>query len=212
MAERGSWALILSSIVMAAAVASSPAAAQAQPSPAIDVTGATYAELDDATGVWTLRGTPVSVRRGALTVQAGSITYDTRAQVLRAAGGVRYDDATMAVTAAEMTAWLAEEHLLATGTPVVTTPEGTLTAERVEVHGRSEQVVAEGNAHLVHEDIDGRASHLLLQRRLATATFSGGAVVRQGPHEVRAQTVIIDLRRRRVTARGAAIITVQIDR
>lgn len=209
-----SWSMILWSMTVTAAVALSVAVgpARAQPAPATDITGATYAELDDATGIWTLRGAPVSVRRGATTVQAGAITYDTRAQVLRATGGVRYDDGTMTVEAPQVTAWLAEERLLATGTPVVTMPQGTLTADRVEVLAGGEDVVAEGSARLVHEDVEGRAPRLVLQRRLALATFSGGAVVRQGPDEARAQTITVDLRRRRITARGAAVITVQTDR
>lgn len=220
-----------------------PAAPATAQSPAVDITGATYAELDDAAGTWTLRGAPVVVRRGATTVRAPAIVYDTRQQVVRASGGASYADEALTLEARQITVWMEEERLLAeegviaeqprehlrltaarleafgneqrlvaTGSPAVTSPEGSITGERIEAFAETQELVADGNARITREDIDGRAPRVLLRRREAVAVLSGGAVVRQGPNEARAQTVTVDLRRRRITASGGATITVQTGR
>ena len=228
------WGVALLALVLL------PGTAWAQPAPPVEVEGATYAELDDRSGVWTLRGSPVAVRRGVVTVQAPVLTYDRRAGVVRATGGARYTDEELSVDAPQIAVWLEDERMLAdggvaaeqrperrrlvaarlevfrrerrlvaTGTPVVTGPEGRLAADRIEAFGEREEITAEGDGRFVYEEIDGRAPRITLRRRPATATLTGGAVVRQGPHEVRAQTITVELERRRIVASGQAMITVQ---
>ncbi len=232
--------LVLATVVPVDAQPSAPPSR-----PPVEVTGATYAELDDATGIWQLRGNPVLVRRGAVSLRAPAITYETRAQTVRATGGVSYADETLTVQAAELMMWMVEEKLLAAGSVVaeqsggsgrirltaarleasrkeqrllatgaveVRSSDGTLAGDRVEAFGEREELVAEGNARIVHEDIEGQAPRIVLRRRDGVALLSGGAVVRQARNEVRAQTVSVDLRRRRITAAGRATITVQVER
>jgi len=213
--------------------------AAAQPAPPVELSGATFADLDEATGVWTLRGAPVTVRRGPVTIQAPLLTYDRRAQIVRAAGGVRYTDAALVIEAPQITAWLAEDRLvaeagvtaeqrieqlrltagrleafnrerrlLATGDPVLVAPEGRLAADRIEVFAARGDVVAEGNGRFAFEQIEGRAPHITVRQQPPTAVLSGGAVVRQGPNELQAATVTVDLQRRRMTAQGSAVVTV----
>lgn len=211
--------------------------------PPIDVTGASYAELDEAGGLWTLRGAPVTIRRGPITVRAPSIIYDTRSQIVRASGGVSYRDDSVSLEAPQITAWILEERalaedrvvalqprqnlritagrlevfgkeqrVLATGSAAVTSPEGSLTGDRIEASGQRDEVVADGAARLTYEDIEGSAGRIVLRRRDGLAQFSGGAVLRQGHNEVRAEMISADLRRRRVTASGGASITAYPDR
>jgi lipopolysaccharide export system protein LptA len=204
---------------------------------ALEVEGATYAELDEATGLLTLRGRPVTVRRGALILRAPSIVYDTKRRILRASGGVSYADASQTVDASELTVWMDDDRLEATGGVTASrgqgadalrlraarldvfnrdrravaagavelrSPEGTITADRVEAALAGDELTAEGNVRLLREDIEGRAPRLLVRRREGIAVLSGGAVVRQGPHEARAEMITVDLRRRRFTAEGHA--------
>lgn len=211
--------------------------------PPVDVTGASYAELDEASGLWTLRGNPVTVRRGAITVRAPSITYDTRRRIVHATGGVSYSDASLSLAATQITAWIVEDRalaedrvvamqpsqnvritagrleifgkeqrLLATGSPAISSPDGSLSGDRIEAFGERDEVVAEGAARLTYEDIEGSAPRIVLRRRDGLAIFSGGAVLRQGHNEVRAEVITADLRRRRVTASGRASITVHPER
>ncbi len=211
--------------------------------PPVDVTGASYAELDDRTGLWTLRGNPVTVRRGPITVRAPSITYDTRLLIVHATGGVTYSDDSLSLEAAQITAWIMEERavaevrvvatqprqniritagrlevfgkeqrLLATGIPAVSSPDGSLSGDRIEAFGQRDEVVAEGAARLTYEDITGSALRIVLRRRDGVAVFSGGAILRQGHNEVKAEEITADLRRRRVTASGQASVTVHPER
>lgn len=177
--------------------------------PPIDVTGASYAELDEAAGIWTLRGAPVTVRRGSAVIEAAALTYETRPQIVRASGGVSYRDGALSVTAPRLTAYLGEGRLLAEEGAVATSPEGTLQAQRLEAFADREEIVADGGARLRREDLDGRARRLVLLRRDGTATLTGEAVVRRGGSEIRAPTITIDLRRRRITATGGAAITLR---
>ncbi len=216
--------------------------ADAQPSAPAEITGATYAEMDEATGIWQLRGSPVTVRRGAVTLRAPSITYDTRRQIVRANGGVSYHDESLTLESVEMTVWIQEERLVATdqvrgeqrrgtdrislhagrleafnkeqrvvltGSPVIASPDGTLSADRMSLSTEREELLAEGNARVVREDIEGIAPRLLLRRRDGVAVLSGGAVARQGSNEARAETITIDLRQRRFVATGQAHLVIQ---
>jgi lipopolysaccharide export system protein LptA len=211
--------------------------------PPVDVTGASYAELDDRSGLWTLRGNPVTVRRGVITVRAPSITYDTRRLIVHATGGVSYSDESLSLEAPQITAWIMEERalaadrvvatqprqnvritagrlevfgkeqrLLATGSPAISSPDGSLSGDRIEAFGQRDEIVADGAARLTYEDIEGSAPRIVLRRRDGLAVFSGGAILRRGHNEVKAEVITADLRRRRVTANGQASITVHPER
>lgn len=133
-------------VVAALVLAGSPAVV-AQTAP-IDVTGATRVEIDERTGIWHLTGAPVTVRRGAVSVRAPEITYDSKRQVVEATGGVAYSDPTAEFASAAATVWLAEERLVATGEVTGTLKgeqgETALRADRVEASRVLRQVVATG--------------------------------------------------------------------
>ena len=219
------------------------AAGTSAAAPPVDVTAASYAELDDRSGIWTLRGNPVTIRRGPITVRAPSITYDTRLLIVHATGGVSYSDESLSIEAPQITAWIMEERalaqdrvvatqprqnvritagrlevfcreqrVLATGPAAISSPDGSLSGDRIEAFGGRDEVVADGAARLTYEDIEGSAPRIVLRRRDGLAVFSGGAVLRQGHNEVRAEVITADLRRRRVTASGQAAITVHPER
>jgi len=231
--------LIRCAVLVALAAYLTPAAGAGAPSaPAVEVSGATFADVDEASGLWTLRGAPVTVRRGAVAIQAPALTYDRTAQVVRAVDGARYADEVVSVEAPRITVWLREERLLAEGgvsaeqrggqrrltagrleafggerrlvateDPVLVAPEGRLAAERIEVVLERGEAIAEGDGRFVYDQIEGRASRITVREHPPTAVLTGGAVVRQGPHEVRAATVTVELQRRRVSAQGSARIT-----
>ena len=231
----------LAALIVISALAAAGAQAQtpADPSGALEIEGATYAEFDERTGVLTLRGLPVTIRRGVMQLRAPSIVYDAGRRLLQASGGVHYADARAVLDAPRVTVWIDEERVLAedgvrgiqgqgpeavtlraarlevfgrdgravaTGGVEMSTQEMTLTAARVEATQAREEIVAEGDARVVRADIDGRAPRILVRRSEGTAVLSGGAVVRQGANEARAATITVDLRRRRFTAEGQAIL------
>lgn len=211
----------------------------------VEVEGATYAELDEGTGLLTLRGNPVMVRRGRMTLRAPAIVYDTKQRILRAVGGAVFTDPTLTMEAPEATVWIDEDRLLATagvaatqgqgadairlraarlevfgrdrrlvatGTVELVSSDATMTGDRVEAALARDELSAEGNARIVREDIEGRAPRVLIRRGEGLAVLSGGAVVRQGPNEARAETITVDLRRRRFTATGRASLVLHPSR
>ena len=235
----GVVACVIAFALSATAVSAQPAG---DPRGVLEVEGATYAELDEGTGLLTLRGHPVAVRRGAIRLRAPAIVYDTKQRILRASGGVVYADPALTMEAPEATVWIDAEHLLAVGgvTAVqgqgadairlraarlevtgrdrravaagaveVVSAEGRMTGDRVEVAVAQDELSVEGNARIVRDDIDGRAPRLLVRRRDGIAVLSGGALVRQAQNEARAETITVDLRRRRFAAAGRASLVLQ---
>lgn len=266
---RAQAALRLVAITVGLLAGLGPAAPAAAQRPPIEISGATYSEFDDASGVWLMRGNPVVATRGAITVRAPLLRYDSRQQVVYATGGASYADAAVSVNAAQVTLWAQEERAVAegdvsavlrrdngqqltcarlevwsndrravatgavrlaqrdgtlsgerleyddregravvTGNPKATTSDGALTADRIESHFARQEIVADGNVTLTHGELDGRAPKAVLRQRDGVAVLSGGATVRQGRNETTAQTITVDLRRRRVEASGQAHIVV----
>jgi len=252
--------------------------AAAAPAPPIEVTGATYIEVDQDSGFWEMRGTPVIVTRGRQIVRAASMTYDSRRMVLSARGGVQVEDERVRASAAQVVASLQDEHLLAegdvaaeitdpapgaqlradrlevwsvqqrptsaratgavtltrgevtvtgadlitydlraqsaiaTGRPKVSFPRATLTADRIAVQVDREELTADGSVQFTGEEMEGSAPRVLVQNIPRFATLSGGAIIRQGRIELRAEVVSIDLERKQVIATGGAHVIVYPNR
>lgn len=141
----------LVTMVLTIMLLAAPTAA-AQPSPPIDVTGATYAEFDESAGLWVLRGNPVVVTRGTTSVRAPSITYDARQQIVRGTGGVTFTDPSATIESAQATAWLQEERLLAEGQVQATFREGGqethLRGSIFEAWRKERRAIATGNVQI----------------------------------------------------------------
>lgn len=230
---------ILLAAVLLLAVTAAPMRAQSGDGGAVEIDAATYAELDERTGLLTLRGTPVVVRRGGMALRAPEMVYDTRQRVLRAFGGVLFQDPFLTLEAAEATVWTAEDRVVAAGGVAarqggnadeirlralrleifgrerrviasggveVASSDVTMAADRLEAALIRDELVAEGNARIGRADMEGRAPKILVRRNEGLAVLSGGAVVRQGASEAKAEVITIDLRRRRFTAAGRAIL------
>lgn len=144
-------AVLAALLVLAGAVS---VGAQTAP---IEVTGATRVEIDEATGVWHLTGSPVTVRRGAVLLRAPAITYRTKDQIVEATGGVTYADPTAELASAETTVWLAEERLVATGSVKGTVRhqdgDTRLLADRVEAWRKERRLVATGSVAVSRADM-----------------------------------------------------------
>jgi lipopolysaccharide export system protein LptA len=157
----------------------SPVFAQATrqvPSPPIDVTGATFVEFDDSTGIWMLRGSPVAVTRGATTVRAPAMAYDSRQQIVRATGGVTYADPAATFSSAQATVWLQEERLLAEGDVSGMLREGAqethLRSNRAEAWRKDRRALATGDVQVRRGEFtltSSRVEYLEMQHK-ATAT------------------------------------------
>lgn len=158
----------------------------AAPAPPIDLTGATYVEFDDSTGIWVLRGNPVTVTRGAATVRAMSMTYDSRQQIVRASGAVNFTDPSATLTSAQATFWLQEERLLAeggvSGSFRESGRETHLRSRTLEVWRKDRRAVASGDAQIRRAEFtltSGRVEYLEMQHK-ATATGRGTVTTPEG--------------------------------
>ncbi len=266
------WVGVITAALLAPLVPS-PATA-AVPAPAIVVTGASYIEVDDRSGVWEMRGDPVTVSRGRQIVRAMSMTYDSRHMVLSASGAVQVEDERVTASAGTVVAFLQEDRLLAEGEvtavvsepgpatqlradrlevwsaqqralatgavtltrgevtvtgvhfaydlrahrvvatsrPKVTIPHTTVTADRIAVQLDREELTADGSVQLTADELEGSAPMVVVQNMAHLATLSGGAIIRQGRNELRAEVVTIDLERKQIVATGGAHVIVYPNR
>lgn len=201
---RNVWlpAWILAVLLIATA---GPAAAQPAP-PALEVTGATYVEFDEASGLWQLRGSPVVVTRGPKTIRAPEMTYDGRGQVVRGTGGVTYTDGASSLTAAVVTVWLREERLLAEGQVAAVLREeqreSRLQSERLEVWTKERRAVGTGGAVLRRGEMTATGDRIEYDERTQRAVATGKSTLATPEGTVTADRIDAQLDREEVTAEG----------
>jgi lipopolysaccharide export system protein LptA len=124
-----------------------PARAQSPPASApIEITGATYVEYDDATGVVRAVGAPAVVSRGRTTLRAPKLRYDQRSRVITAEGGVDLADPDLVVRAQSAELRLTDDRIHAQGDVRVRSVRGaqstTLAAPEVEGSLRTRRFAA----------------------------------------------------------------------
>lgn len=194
----------LLALVVAALV---PAAVQAAPAtPAIDVTGASYLEVDERTGIWSMRGGPVVVTRGSRIVEAASITYDSRRQLLTATGSVRAREEGLQIAASNLVVFLQEERLVAEGevSAVVAdpTPPTQLRADRLEVWSSRQQALASGGVRVTRGEMTLDCARLTYDLRTRYARATGRPRVVSPTATLSAEWMGVQFDREELTAEG----------
>lgn len=204
----GRAAAVLAVLLLAAPGARAQPAAD--PSEAIEIAGAAYAEFDERSGLLTLRGAPVVIRRGAMRLRAPMVVYDARGRIVRASGGVQYADARVSLEAPRVTAWLAEERLLASGgVRGAQEAEGEpirVQAARLEVFGRDGRLVAVGAVEIVAQEAAVTADRVEAVRGGAELLAEGNARVLRGDIEGRAPRVTVRRDEGTAVLSGGAVV------
>lgn len=155
---RSSCSILCAAICVAAAFSTSwttPARGEA-PADAgtsvVELSGATFVEYDEGSGVWRAEGAPAVATRGMTVLRAPRIRYDQRARVLTAEAGAELTDANLAVRTDSAEFHLADDRLRGRGAVRVTSGRGdqmvTLTAPEVEGSLRTRRFVATGGVVL----------------------------------------------------------------
>ncbi len=199
------WVEAISVVVLAVLV---PLPARGgQQSPALVVTGASYFEVDDRSGLWELRGNPVIVTRGNRVVRAAAMTYDSRRSMLTARGAVSVEDEGARLSAASVIAFLQEDRLLAEGEVVVVVqdppPVTDLRADRLELWAAQQQALATGAVTMKRGEVTVAGDQLTydLRARHAVATGHPTMVVPQAI--ISADRIEAQVDREELTADGA---------
>jgi len=202
---RTTLAATVLAILLAALMSTSAGAAQA--TPAIVVTGASFLEVDDRTGIWRMRGNPVVVTRGARTIQAPSIIFDSRRQVLTATDNVSAHDEGIEVTAAAVVVSLQDERLVADGevTAVVQDSSPTqLSSDRLEVWSTQQRAVATGMVRVRRGEVMMSCTQLVYDLRTRVAIATGRPKVVNPQATLIADRISAQFDRDELTAEGNA--------
>jgi lipopolysaccharide transport protein LptA len=189
------------------------AVAHAQPagsSGAVRIEGATFAEFDERTGLLTLRGTPVVIRRGALQLRAPSVVYDAGRRVIQASGGVAYADPRVTLEAPRATVWVDEERLLAEDGVRAVQGQGadavSLRAARLEVTGRGGRAVATGAVDVTTADLTVTTDRLEADQARDELVASGNTRVVRGDIDGRAPRVLVRRGEGTAVLSGGAVV------
>ncbi|MGH2396798.1 MAG: LptA/OstA family protein [bacterium] len=189
------------------------APAHAAPAPSTNVTGATYVEFDDSTGIWVLRGNPVAVTRGTMTVRATSMTYDSRQQIVRASGAVNFTDPSATLSSAQATFWLQEERLLAEGGVSGTFREGGqethLRSQSLEAWRKDRRGIATGDVQIRRGEFTLASSRVDFLEMQHKATATGRSTVTTPEGQLSADRIEALLDREEGVAEGNVEISIR---
>ncbi len=142
----------------------------------IELSGATYLEYDEGSGVWRAEGAPAVATRGTTVLRASRIRYDQRARVLSAEAGAELADTNLAVRADSVEFHTADDRIRARGAVRATSGRGdqvmTLTAPEVEGSLKTRKFVATGGVTLLRGEwrLSGRRLEYDDATRTAAAT------------------------------------------
>jgi lipopolysaccharide export system protein LptA len=202
----------LAAVVITLALAVSAAQAQptADPSGALEIEGATYAEFDERTGVLTLRGAPVTIRRGAMQLRAPSVIYDARRRLIQSSGGIHYADPRLVLEAPRVTVWIDEERVLAEDGVRGRQGQGadaiSLRAARLEVFGRDGRAVATGAVEVNAQDITVTAARVEAAQARDELVAEGDARVVRADIDGRAPRVLVRRSEGTAVLSGGAVV------
>ena len=187
-----------------------PGGAEAQGPAVVEITGASRVEFEEATGVWTAEGQPVTVTRGRTVLRASRIRYDQRARVVAAEGGAEVTEPGISLAADAAELRLTDDRVRATGrVKVVSTREDPPVEVRAaEMDGvlRTRTFTAAGDVSLTRGDatLSGRRLDYDDATRIAVATGDPAARFREAV--VTAETITLAIEQETLRAEGAATV------
>jgi lipopolysaccharide assembly outer membrane protein LptD (OstA) len=193
----------------APAVAQTPAG---RPTLPIDVTGATFAEFDDTTGIARMEGAPLVITRGRTVIRAARARFDRRANVLTAEGAVEAAEEGLTIRADAVEYRLGDETIRAAGAVRMTragqggaTPEPPTTLAAPEVSGslRTRRFVATGGVTIARGEWTVRGRRVDYDDEGKTAVVNGDPEVRFADGVMTADTLTMALDAETMRAEGA---------
>lgn len=190
-------------------VAQTPAGAPALP---IEVTGATFAEFDDTTGIARMEGAPLVITRGRTVIRAARARFDRRANVLTAEGAVEAAEEGVTIRADTVEYRLGDDTVRATGTVRMTragqggaTPDSPTTLVAPEVSGslRTRRFAATGGVTIARGEWTVRGRRVDYDDEAKTAVVTGDPEMRFTDGVMTADTLVIALDAETIRAEGA---------
>lgn len=172
----------------------------------VEVSGASWIEYEDATGVLAAEGAPVVVTRGRTELRAPRIRYDVRARLITGTGGVTVADAELWLRAASVEVRLDDEGLRASGDVVVRGTGGaahtTLSAPELVGSLQTRRFVATGGVIVTRGEwtVVGHRVDYDDHRRLAVVT--GEPIARFRDATMAARTIQLWLAEERARGEG----------
>jgi lipopolysaccharide assembly outer membrane protein LptD (OstA) len=178
----------------------------------IDVTGATFAEFDDTTGIARMEGSPLVITRGRTVIRAARARLDRRANVLTAEGAVEAVEEGVTIRADAVEYGLGDETLRATGAVRMTRagqggappePPTTLTAPEVSGSLRTRRFVATGGVTIARGEWTVRGRRVDYDDEAKTAVVSGDPEMRFADGVMNADTMTMRVDAETIRAEGA---------
>lgn len=180
-------------------------AAAAPGGPPVEVSGASYAEYDRASGTWLLRGSPVVIAWGSVRLEAPEVRYDERRGLAEASGGVVLRQETLVLRAVRAAAWVRRHLVTAEGTVEVVAQRGDdevrLTAAWVEADLAGRQVAAGGDPVLTFRQMRLAGERLEFDAAAEVGTAAGDADLTLPEGRLQAGRIEARLAQDRATAR-----------
>ncbi len=148
--------------------------------------------------------TPQSTGTGTISIDATTFEVDGRENVLVASGNVVVKQGDVTLYGNLGTYYQNLQKIILSGKVRVIREKMTLSCDQAIAYGIEDRIEVTGNVVFVRDDINGRAGAGRYDRKAQTVLLSGDPKVWQNRDELTGKTILVDIRRSKVTTYGGA--------
>lgn len=147
---------------------------------------------------------PQAASAGTISIDATSFEVDGKQNILMASGNVVVKHGDVTLYGNLGTYYQNLQQIILSGKVRVIREKMNLSCDRAIAYGVEDRIEVTGNVVFVREDINGRSGAGLYDRKAQTVLLSGNPKVWQNRDELTGKTILVDIRRSKVTTYGGA--------
>ena len=147
-----------------------------------------------------------------ISIDAGSFEVDGQKNILIASGNVIVRQADILLTGDRGVYYQALQKVVVSGNVKMSRDKMLLTCSQATAFGKESRVEVSGNVRFSRLDISGLAGFGVYDQRAQTVQLSGSPKVWQNRDELTGKTILIDIRRSKVSTLGSAKAVFSVDK
>jgi len=153
-----------------------------------------------------------TVQSGTISIDATAFEVDGKQNVVIASGNVVVKQGDVTLFGNAGIYYQTVQKVILSGNVKVVRDAMTLTCDRAVAHGKEDRIEVTGNVVFVRGDIRGTSGVGVYDRKSQTIQLSGDPKVWQNRDELTGKTILVDIRRSKVTTQGGAKAVFSVDK
>lgn len=155
---------------------------------------------------------PQLTATGSISIDAASFEVDGKQNILMASGNVVVKHGDVTLYGNVGTYFQNIQKIVLSGKVSVVRERMTLSCDQAIAYGVEDRIEVTGNVVFVRGDINGRSGTGVYDRKSQTVLLSGDPKVWQNRDELTGKTILVDIRRSKVTTSGGAKAVFSVDK